>query len=102
MTPDSNTDPKTAWLFTRGRQSVRMEARGAGRNLELVVCGPGTKRATYTFADPFALLNAQREIERQVLSEGFRPEEFVTERRRHPRDDDSPSDRNSAADRSCY
>jgi hypothetical protein len=80
--------PQTAWLFTRGRESVRLEVRDGGKGVELVVSGPGIKRETYNFPDTLALLVHQAEMERRLVSLGFFLEQFITERRRYPRETD--------------
>jgi hypothetical protein len=80
--------PRTTWLFTRGRESVRLEVRDASEGVELLVCGPGLKRETYTFADTLALLVQQAEIERRLVALGFFLEQFITDRRRYPREAD--------------
>ena len=77
--------PRNAWLFTRGRESIRLEARELESGVQLVVCGPGTKRATYDFPDMLAAIVRQAELERSLLQIGFGLEEFITERRRYPR-----------------
>ena len=77
--------PQTAWLFTRGRDSVRLEVRHSAEGVELLVSGPGVKRETYNFPDTLALLVHQAEMERRLVGLGFCLEEFVTERRRYPR-----------------
>lgn len=80
--------PQTAWLFTRGRESVRLEVRDSAEGVELLVCGPGVKRETYNFADTLALLVHQAEIERRLVGLGFFLEQFITDRRRYPRETD--------------
>jgi hypothetical protein len=77
--------PQTAWLFTRGRESVRLEVREFEGGVQLIVCGPGTKRASYDFPDTLALLVHQAELERHLVGMGYLLEEFMTERRRYPR-----------------
>jgi hypothetical protein len=76
------------WLFTRGRESVRLEVRHSPDRVELIVCGPGIKRETYAFADTLALLVHQAEMERRLVGLGFFLEQFITERRRYPRETD--------------
>lgn len=77
--------PRSAWLFTRARESVRLEAHQNADGVQLLVCGPGTRRETHAFADMLALLVRQAEIERELLQVGFCLQEFITERRRYPR-----------------
>jgi hypothetical protein len=76
---------RTAWLFTRGHQSVRLETRHTDRGVTLRVAGPGPKRASYDFADQIALLHYQAELESHLVSLGFALEQFVSDRRKSPR-----------------
>jgi hypothetical protein len=76
---------QTAWLFTRGRESVRLEVRHSAETVELLVSGPGGRRETYSFADTLAALVHQAEVERRLVGRGFFLEQFITDRRRHSR-----------------
>ena len=77
---------RIAWLFTRGDQSVRIEATagevGGGR---LIVKGPGSKRASYDFADMMTLIEHQAQLEAQLETTGYSLAQFTSERRRWPR-----------------
>jgi hypothetical protein len=77
--------PRTAWLFTRGRESVRMQVIGEGRCITLRVAGPGAKRAAYDFPDMLALLQHEAQLESHLVAQGYTLEEFISERRRWPR-----------------
>ena len=77
--------PRNAWLFTRGRESVRLEVREVTTGVQLVVCGPGVKRETYEFPDMLALMVREAELERSLVRLGFTLEEFISDRRRYPR-----------------
>jgi hypothetical protein len=77
--------PQTAWLFTRGRESVRLEVRHTAEGVQLMVCGPGPNRETYDFPDTLAMLVHQAELERRLVGLGYFLEEYMTERRRYPR-----------------
>jgi len=83
--PPLHHGPQTAWLFTRGRESVRLEVRDSEQGVQLAVCGPGTKRTIYDYPDTLALLVHQAEIERHLAGMGFFLEKFITDRRRYPR-----------------
>lgn len=62
----------TAWLFTRGRQSVRIERReGADGRTELLVLGPGAEHAAHRFATVPECMQRQSEIERTLMAEGY-------------------------------
>jgi hypothetical protein len=78
--------PRVVWLFTRGRESVRIEVTagetGGGR---LVVKGPSSKRALYEFADMMTLMEHQAQLEAQLVTTGYTLEQFTSERRRWPR-----------------
>ena len=78
---------RTTWLFTRGGDSVRLEVRRGSTGPQLVVRGPGSRRRYYDCADDFAVLAHQAEIASRLRSQGFDLELFITERRRHPRDE---------------
>ena len=72
-------------LFTRGRDSVRVEVITRANGVTLLVKGPGSKRARYEFDDMEALVRQQADLEQQLTAGGFARERFVTERRRWPR-----------------
>lgn len=78
--------PRVAWLFTRGRESVRIEVKaaeaGGGR---LTVKGPRSKRGSYDFSDMTALMEHQAQLEAQLVTAGYALEQFTSERRRWPR-----------------
>jgi hypothetical protein len=77
---------QAAWLFTRERESVRLEVHATpSGGFSLVVMGPGSKLATYHFPDATTLVNFQASYERKLRAQGFAFEEFISERRRVPR-----------------
>lgn len=77
----------TAWLFTRGSQSVQIvrvgQACGAQR---LLVNGPGTEAAVHHLDDPLDCIRYQSEVERQLVAQGFRLAHFSSADRRTGRD----------------
>jgi hypothetical protein len=77
--------PGSVRLFTRGRDSVRVEVVARTGGVRLLVKGPGAKRASYDFDDVTELARHQSEVEQQLAAIGFELERFVTERRRWPR-----------------
>ena len=80
-----DSSPRDVWLFTRGRDSVRVEVMALARGVRLVVKGPGSKRESYDFDDMRELARQQETVEEQLAARGFALERFVTERRRWPR-----------------
>ena len=77
--------PQTAWLFTKGRESVRLEVQADGNVVRLLVKGPGPKRATHDFPDMTALVTYQSSYEQQLAGQGFSLEKFTAGRRCWPR-----------------
>jgi len=84
-TPHDPDLPRSAWLFTRGDESVRLEVRQSGTILQLSVAGPGSERAIYEFPTLSALLEHQSQVERRLVAGGYSLEKYVTERRQQPR-----------------
>jgi hypothetical protein len=73
---------QTAWLFTRGPESVRIvRAVAPGGELRLIVDGPGGSAETHVFDDVVACVNYQSEIERRLVAQGYSLERFTSERR---------------------
>jgi hypothetical protein len=83
--PYTSGNTTTAWLFTRGTDSIRIEANVDAAVVELFVKGPGKARAVYRFADIEALIGYQVDYERDLVARGYTLEEFKSERRRWPR-----------------
>jgi hypothetical protein len=76
------TSSEGAWLFTRGRQSVRILRREhPNGRADLIVCGPGTDEQTHTFASMPECMQRQAEIEGTLMAEGFMLQ-LTPERRR--------------------
>jgi hypothetical protein len=75
----------TAWLFTKGSDSVRLEAQCKDGVLKLFINGPGKGRSLCEFADAASLIAYQAKYERYLVSLGFHLEQFTSERRRWPR-----------------
>lgn len=73
---------QTAWLFTRGHQSVRI-VRAATRSgvMRLAVLGPGDETDTREFSDAVACASYQAELERRLVSQGYSLEQFTSDRR---------------------
>jgi len=77
---------ETAWLFTRGAQSVRI-VRAATLNGEvhLHVHGPGAARQSHVFQDVMECMHYQSDLERRLVAQGFSLERFTSDRRSAPR-----------------
>ena len=74
---------QTAWLFTRGSQSVRIIriTRPDGAQ-QLLVSGPGSESSVREAEDPIFCVRYQAELERQLVSEGYQLANFVSAERR--------------------
>lgn len=77
---------QTAWLFTRGSQSVRIirVSRSSGP-VQMLVQGPGTERSVHE-ADALACVRYQSEVERKLVAQGFQLASFISAERRSGRD----------------
>jgi hypothetical protein len=73
---------ETAWLFTRGSESIRI-VRAASRSgtVHLIVQGPGGAADTREFTDVLSCMNYQSDLERRLVAEGYTLERFRSERR---------------------
>ena len=73
---------QTAWLFTRGLESVRI-IRAASRAgvTHLLVQGPGETSERHEFADIVECMNFQADLERRLVSTGYLLEYFTSDRR---------------------
>jgi hypothetical protein len=72
----------TAWLFTRGPESVRsVRAVTPGGEMRLIVDGPGDTSETHVFDDVVACVTHQSELERRLVAQGYALERFTSERR---------------------
>lgn len=65
--------PDSAWLFTRGSDSVRLVREENSKGcVRLIVHGPGTDVATYEFADVSECMKRQAEIEQHLQAARYR------------------------------
>jgi hypothetical protein len=63
---------ESAWIFRRGRQSVRIVRIGhRDSSLSLLVDGPGAARVRHEFDDQMACAIHQCEIERELAARDF-------------------------------
>lgn len=73
---------ETAWLFTRGSESVRI-VRVARRHgiMTLLVQGPGDTTDQIEFSDVLSCMTYQADLERRLVANGFTLERFNSDRR---------------------
>jgi hypothetical protein len=79
---------RTAWLFTRGPESVRVEVRATSEGVQLIIDGPGAITATHHFPVGTSIESFREDYEQKLRAEGFRLQ-VVAERRS---DDVQPPD----------
>lgn len=74
---------QTAWLFTRGSQSVRIiriaQPKGSVR---LLVNGPGAESLAQDMDDALECARHQSEIERRLVAQGYQLASFASAERR--------------------
>lgn len=74
---------QSAWLFTRGDQSVRVVRIGAAhRPKRLLLYGPGHAEAVFEQDDVIGIRQRQEAIERTLIAEGYRLAHLPTAERR--------------------
>ena len=61
----------SAWLFTRGDESVRFVVRPDGKGLELIISGPASQRATYAFNDAELLRDFAEQHAGRLIAAGY-------------------------------
>lgn len=75
---------QTAWLFTRGGDSVRILRIGHSAGAQrLLVHGPGTESQVHDLEDAADCTRYEAELERRLVRQGFRLERFAWGDRRH-------------------
>ena len=74
------TMERTAWLFTRAEDSVRLEVRSTGEGVQLVIEGPGARISRYEFPAGTTVEGFRSDYEDKLLSDGYRLQ-VVSERR---------------------
>jgi hypothetical protein len=71
---------RTAWLFTRGPESVRVEVRATSEGVQLLIDGPGAIAATHHFPAGTSIESFHEDYEQKLRAEGFKLQ-VVAERR---------------------
>lgn len=74
------TMERTASLFTRNDDSVRLELRTTSDGVQLVIEGPGAASSRFDFPPGTAVDSFRREYEQKLLDDGYRLQ-VVAERR---------------------
>src|SRR5688500_20233423 len=74
---------QTAWLFTRGTQSVRIVriTRPNGAQ-QLLVSGPGAESSIHEAEDPIFCVGYQADLERRLVSDGYQLASIMSAERR--------------------
>jgi hypothetical protein len=74
------TMQRTAWLYTRNDESVRMELVATGEGVQLTIDGPGASRAAYDFPAGSSIDAFREEYEARLIADGYKLQ-AVAERR---------------------
>jgi hypothetical protein len=96
-----STMERTAWLFTKDQQSVRMELRPTSHGMQLMIEGPGSASSTHDFPAGASVERFRQDFERKLSEDGYRLQ-AVAERRGDDRADPSapaPTERRRRRDR---
>ncbi len=86
-----HTVQRTALLYTKDEQAVRLEVHEGPGALRLLVFGPGSEHRAFDFPDRKALTEYQGTYERGLLDSGFQLQAIAerragADRRTKPRD----------------
>jgi hypothetical protein len=86
-----HTVQRTALLYTKDEQAVRLEVLESPGVLRLIVFGPGTEHRAFDFPDGKSLTEYQVTYERGLLDNGFHLQAIAerragADRRTRPRD----------------
>ena len=74
------TMERTASLFTRNDDSVRLEVRTSADGVQLVIEGPGEASTHFDFPPGTAVDSFRREFEQKLLDVGYRLQAVVERR----------------------
>ena len=75
-----STMQRTAWLFTRDQESVRVELLDTLTGVQLTIDGPGAASATHDFPAGTSMDSFRHDYEQKLLADGFTLQ-VVAERR---------------------
>ena len=87
---------RTAWLFTREQESVRLEVRSTGEGVQLVIEGPGERVSRYEFPAGTAVEGFRSDYEDRLIADGYRVQ-AVSERRAEEKPEEKPQEKPSAS-----
>jgi hypothetical protein len=80
---DAGSSQRTTWLYTNGRDTIRLSiVEHAAGLFRLVIAGPGHRRKATEFSDTLSIVHQQGTIEASLLAQGYCLEDFATDRRR--------------------
>jgi hypothetical protein len=79
-----NTMQRTAWLYTRNEESVRLELVKTASGVQLTIDGPGAASASHDFPAGTSVDRFREEYEQKLVNDGFKLQ-AVAERRTNPR-----------------
>ena len=74
------TMERTAWLYTKGGESVRLEVRSHAEGVQFIVDGPGAVLNTFDLPPGTTVASLREEYEKNLLEDGYRLQ-VVSERR---------------------
>jgi hypothetical protein len=74
------TMQRTAWLYTKEQESVRLTLGSTSAGVQLTIEGPGPARSTYEFPAGTAVDGFRQEYEQRLIADGFKLQ-AVAERR---------------------
>jgi hypothetical protein len=78
---------QSAWLFTRGSDSVRMvRVTHPKQPTRLLVNGPGEEAMVHVVDEPMDVARLQSELERRLVIRGYHLAQFMSGERRSGRD----------------
>ena len=75
-----STMERTAWLFTRDQQSVRIELRATTDGVQLLIEGPGPATSRHDFPAGTSVDGFREDYEQKLLDDGYKLQ-AVAERR---------------------
>jgi hypothetical protein len=67
-----STMQRTAWLFTKDQQSVRIELCSTPEGMQLVIEGPGPASSTHDFPPGTSADRFREEYEGKLLGDGYK------------------------------
>lgn len=71
---------RTAWLFTKGAESVRIELRVGEQGVQLTIEGPGDASSRLDFPPGASVESLRQDYERKLQTDGYKLQ-VVAERR---------------------